>query len=435
MTLLGPVAPGARAAGLPRKATLGVLIAPAPSGGGVLVKGIAPGYPVGASPLRANDVIVTCDGDSMSVPTLISTIAARPAGSTVALAVLRGGGRRTLHVKLFERLRDPGDAFYTAEYSDITSHGHRMRTILTHPRAAGRHPGFMFIQGYSPLSYDFPLTASGLDAPILRAMADSGFVTMRVDKPGVGDSEGGPFADVDFITEADIYRQALLQLKSQPDVNPEDVFIFGHSMGGAFGPLIACEIPVRGLILYGVAARTWHEYLLDTVRYQALLAGKSYAAVDDEVRQSSRILELVFQDHKSPADVKREHPEYAAMVDSTFVGGRFNGKTATFWEQLEDTNFADLWTRANTRVYALHGASDFVTYDVDHQLIADIVNREHPGWGRFEKVPDSDHVFANWKTEAESMQHFPAGDFNPAFIGMMQKWIAGVRHEFAAGGP
>ena len=95
--------------------------------------------------------------------------------------------------------------------------------------------------------------------------------------------------------------------------------------------------------------------------------------------------------------------------------------------ELEDTNFADLWTRANTPVYALHGASDFVTYDVDHQLIADIVNRAHPGWGRFEKVPSTDHVFSNWATEAESLQHFPTGDFNPVALGMMQRWIAQVR--------
>ncbi len=44
-------------------------------------------------------------------------------------------------------------------------------------------------------------------------------------------------------------------------------------MGGAFGPMIAAENPVKGLAVYGVAARTWFEYLLDTLRYQGLVAG------------------------------------------------------------------------------------------------------------------------------------------------------------------
>lgn len=61
-------------------------------------------------------------------------------------------------------------------------------------------------------------------------------MTLRIEKPGVGDSEGGPFAELDFTTELDIYRQALKQLKEQPEVDAEHVFIFGHSMGGAFGP-------------------------------------------------------------------------------------------------------------------------------------------------------------------------------------------------------
>jgi uncharacterized protein len=53
----------------------------------------------------------------------------------------------------------------------------------------------MFIQGFAPLSYDFTLEGSTgdvttLDGPILFEFANSGFVTLRVEKPGVGDSEG-----------------------------------------------------------------------------------------------------------------------------------------------------------------------------------------------------------------------------------------------------
>ena len=72
---------------------------------------------------------------------------------------------------------------------------------------------------------------------------------------------------------------------------------------------------------------------------------------------------------------------------------------------------------------AIHGASDFVSYMVVHQLTADIVNRAHPGWGEVLSLPDSDHIFSKWATEAESQQHFPKGDFNPAIVGVMTKWV------------
>jgi len=114
------------------------------------------------------------------------------------------------------------------------------------------------------------------------------------------------------------------------------------------------------------------------------------------------------------------------MVDSTFPGGLFNAKTSDFWSQLENTNFASYWSRCNTHVLAAHGASDFVSYQVDHQLVADVVNSVHPGWGKAVVVPSTDHLFSNWPTEAESLKHWPTGTFHPAFITIMRDWMSEV---------
>lgn len=435
LACLGSITP-AHADGLPRRGTLGVSIAPVSAelqtkyklnpGDGVLVKSPLPGLTGAKAGLKAGDVILAVNGAPVTLPALAATVGAIPVGQTVSLKIVRDGGPMEVSAALMEKPRDPGNDKYSVVYSDVTSNGNRMRTIITKPRSPGKHPAFMFIQGFAPISYDYNLDGPGLDAPILFGFAKSGFVTMRVDKPGVGDSEGGPFAQLDFVTELDIYRQALKQLKGLDDVDPDNVFIFGHSMGGAFGPIVASENPVKGLAMYGIEARTWHEYLLDTVRYQTLLAGASYGAVDDTVRKSSRVLELVFQDNKTPEQVKEEHPDLAPTVDANFPGGLFNGKAASFWSQLENTNFASYWAKCNAHVLAVHGASDFVSYKVDHQLVADIVNSVHPGWGKFETAPSSDHIFSNWPTEAESLQHWPTGTFNPAFIGMLKSWIEDV---------
>jgi pimeloyl-ACP methyl ester carboxylesterase len=306
-----------------------------------------------------------------------------------------------------------------------------MRTIMTKPKKPAKYPGFMFIQGFSPISYDFTLEGSTgdvttLDGPILFEFANSGFVTMRVEKPGVGDSEGGPFAHMDYTTELDIYRQALRQLKETREVDSGNVFIFGHSMGGAFGPMIAVEDQVKGLVVYGIAARTWFEYLLDTVRYQGLLGGDTFEKADDLVRQASQLMALVFFENQSVAEVKKSHPKLRDLADSLFPDGLFSGKSLDFWRQLVGTNFAAYWSKCNAHVLAVRGASDFVTYDADHKLIADIVNRAHPGWGKSAVLPDSDHLFHNFATETESLKGFRTGKFNPAFITMTKDWIDAV---------
>ena len=90
------------------------------------------------------------------------------------------------------------------------------------------------------------------------------------------------------------------------------------------------------------------------------------------------------------------------------------------------TNFAAYWAKCNAHVLAVRGASDFVTYDADHKLIADVVNSVHPGWGKSAVLPDSDHLFHNFATEQESLKNFQRGKFNPAFAKMMKDWIDAV---------
>jgi pimeloyl-ACP methyl ester carboxylesterase len=426
---------------LPRRGSLGLSVAPVPQelatklklkpGVGVVATQPIPGLTAERAGIKSGDIVLALNGKSVGPSSLAATVRELPAGSPFSISVVRNEKSTELETALMEKPRDPGNANFSVVYDHVVSHGKRMRTIITKPRKPGRYPGFMFIQGFAPLSYDFTLEGSTgdvatLDGPILFEFANSGFVTLRVEKPGVGDSEGGPFAGMDYTTELDIYRQALKQLKESKEVDSGNVFIFGHSMGGAFGPMIAAENSVKGLVVYGVEARTWFEYLLDTIRYQGLLAGDSFEKADELVRQGSQLLALVFLEKQSVDQVKKSHPKLTGLADSLFPGGLFNGKTDDFWRQLLETNFAAYWARCNAHVLAVRGASDFVTYDADHKLIADIVNRAHPGWGESAVLPRSDHLFHDFATESESLKSFRRGKFNPAFIKMAKDWIDAV---------
>lgn len=426
---------------LHRRGTLGVSFSPLPAdqaskynlapGQGLIAQKPVAGLTADKAGITAGDIIVTFNGKPVAAPTIGAVVRGTVSGQRVSFGIIRDGKTIDLSANLTEKPRDPGNENYEVIYSAILSNGQRMRTIITKPRKPGKYPAFMFIQGFSPISYDFTLeTATGdvatLDGPLLFDFANGGFVTMRVEKPGVGDSEGGPFAELDYTTELDIYRQAIKQLKETSGVDTDNVFIFGHSMGGAFGPMIACETPVRGIAVYGTAAKTWYEYLLEILRYQGVLGGGSYESADETVRQASRLMSLVLHEGKTVDEVKKSHPQLAAIADSLFPGGKFNGKTLKFWAQLGETNFATYWSKCNTHVLSVRGATDYVTFDADHKLIADIVNSKNPGWAKFVNVPDSDHVFHDWKTELESFRNFTKGKYNPAFSKMMMEWMRGL---------
>lgn len=426
---------------LPRRGTLGLPLSPvAPDiatknnlklGEGVISQAPVPGLTAERAGIRAGDIITSVNGSKVITSQFGAMIRDLRSGESIKFSVLRDGKTIELSTVLQEKPRDPGNANYEVIYSHIVSNGKKMRTIITKPRKAGKYPGFMFIQGLAPISYDFTLEGSSgdvtqLDGPILFEFANSGFVTIRVEKPGVGDSEGGPYPQTDYITELDIYRQTLRQLKEIKEVDTENIFIFGHSMGGSFGPMVASEIPVKGIAVYGVAARTWYEYLLDILRYQGLVGGGSFENADDSVRQGAQLMSLIYMENKSVEEVKKSHPHLAPLAESLMPGGLFNGKAPEFWRQLAKINFASYWTKCSAHVLAARGESDFVTYDVDHKLISDVVNRARPGFGKSIVVPSSDHLFHNFPTEVESMKNFSKGQFNPTFTSTLKAWIQEV---------
>lgn len=430
---------------LPRRGVLGIPYTPLsgdllkkhnlqPGTGGLLAQTPLPGFTAAKAGIQAGDIILKVNGRPVGAPTIGAVARELPSGQSVTFGILRDGKPLDLKANLVEKPRDPGGPNYEVIYSHVVSNGKRMRTIITKPKKPGKHPAFFFIQGLSPISYDFVLEGStgdvsSLDGPILFDFANSGFVTIRVEKPGVGDSEGGPYPTMDYTTELDIYRQTLKQLKSLSGVDTDNIFIFGHSMGGAFGPMVAVENPVKGLVIYGAASRTWFEYIMDVVRYQQVVSGNSYDAVDEIARQGAQIMALAFLENKSADEIKKSHPKLAQMVDQYFPGGLFNGKSFDFWRQLAQTNFASYWMKVNAHVLAVKGEADFVVYEADHKLIADVVNRVKPGYGKFVICPSTDHLFHNFPTEQASQQNFSKGKYNPAFSKLMMDWIREVMNK------
>lgn len=405
---------------LPRKPMLGVQFQP----NSLTVSATIPGGSAEGT-LKAGDTLVAFGDKEIKSPGEVGPIVAQlKSGEKVAIKVNRDGKVMYLSMVLKERPRD-SSADYDVIYGHVMSNGKRIRTIITKPKKEGKFPVFFMMQGLGQFSMDYPLASgNGPYREFVSHFAKQDFVTIRVEKPGMGDAEGGPYPETDFYTEGDVYLQALREVKKKSFVNPDRVFLFGHSMGGTFGPWVVSQEPVYGFIPSSTIYKTWTEYWLENVRRQQVLAGATPEQVDAGARADAVIQPLVLLHDWTPEQVKEKFPAYKETVDQYFGADptKMMGRTLGFWRQLAKLNLPSLWSKINCKTLVLWGEWDFVSTEEDHRMIRDQLNKQTPGSATYERIPGSFHGF----TKATSYQNafrVQNQGFNPQVIDVMDAWI------------
>lgn len=412
---------------LPRRPDLGASLAPTAQGTtpqGVIVYNPRADGTFAVAGLKAGDILVEYDGKSVTTPALIvGLLSAQKTGDKFKVAYYRDGKRATVEVTLKEKPRVKGTNFEML-YHSVLSNGKRMRTLVTKPNKPGKHPVLFFIGGLGNYSMDSPW-GTGAYKEFIVDFAERDWVTVRVDKPGQGDSEGGPTSETDYNTELDIYRQALKATKEYDFVDANRIYVFGHSMGGCFGPQVVSETPVKGLAIYGGVYKTWLEYWLENVRRQNTLAGVSDADNDKAMKNLALADALILLGDQSPEDVKKQFPSTADYINGSYPDGKsFGGRILAFWRQIAHTNFPDYWKKVDSNVLMMWGENEWISTRADHEMAADFINQKSPGKGKFALIKNSDHGFFQTTSTKDSYSRWGrGGTFNPEALNTFKAWI------------
>ncbi len=322
---------------LPRRAALGVTLA-VDAAGAVVVSAVSAGSSGAVAGVAPGDEIAALDGTPVtSIVHVQSLIGRHRGGDSLAIDIVRSGEKRRLVAVLHSFAQEslPNTTF---DYGHVTlADGIRLRTIVSRPMNAGRPaPAVLFLQGGGCSSIDVPWAVGTPGSlTLLHAIASRGFVTMRVDKPGTGDSEGPPCPETGFREELAGYQTALRTLLADPAVDRNRVFLIGLSLGGFFAPLLAREMPVAGISAYGTIA---------------------------------------------------------------FTPTQYPGRSERFFREIAVVDILAAWAAVDARVQVLHGTYDAVSTASDHAKIAAIVNGVHPGRAEHREFEGLDHCQTRQKT-------------------------------------
>jgi dienelactone hydrolase len=319
-------------ADLPRRGYFGVGLEK--SDQGVRVFAVSPGSTAAAAGVAIGDVIESIDGRPPGPPeAAAAAIGRHKAGESVILRVRREGNSRTIEATLkpfpLEQMTNA-----TVQYGSVASLPNvRLRTILSIPsgQPGVRYPAALLIQGGGCSSIETPVSVKVGQPGLIQTVGSNGFVTMRVEKSGIGDSEGPSCDSIGFTEEIVGYRAALKALRSHPSVDPNRIYLLGLSLGGVFAPLLGAETSVAGIIVYGTPA--------------------------------------------GPTDP-------------------YPGRSERFFREFATVNVRGAWSNVATRVLVLHGEYDTdpaVSSDV-HQLIARTVNAGK-GSAEYRELAGLDHCW------------------------------------------
>lgn len=434
--LLGGAAP---ADPLPRSTVFGVSGTAQTAGGrGVRVDAVAPDLTGAKLGLGVGDVVLDVNGMPIGDMAAFAAAATKiRAGEPVRMRIVRDGRERTLTAPAVGR---PKETYKNgvARYGAVPFRGGLLRDVMVTPPGGAKGPVVFLVQGYTCDSFE----ATSPDSPhrlLFDGLLARGISVYRIEKPQAGDSRGGPACrDIDFATEMAGFETGYRTLIEKHGVSPDRIFLLGHSMGGIQAPLLASRVAApRGVAAYGTVVRNWHDYIFDIYRIQAFVGSggdpAEWETTSEALRDPLRALML---EKKTPAQIAAANPEHGRQLRELLEwdgAEQVMNRHYSYWQGLAAERLVAAWRDTRSNVLSVYGESDVAAINnMDHKLIADVVNHYRPGTARFVEVPRTGHgmtldgSMAEVRARRGARQRAP---FNPALIGLFGDWIEATMRE------
>ena len=390
---------------------------------GLTVTRVIPGSTAEEIGLQPGDVILRVGDREVTTPReFVALVGEHKADDALRITFRRGEERIVKRAVLTEFPREELEHSAVIYDQVTTDRGYRLRTIVTRPHGGPpRAPAVLFIQGLGCSSIDRPFAAD-VFVRLVHETAGAGYVTMRVEKSGIGDSDEPRCSEIDFHTELAGYRAGLQRLKRYDFVDPGSVFVFGLSMGGVMAPLLAKDDPVLGVAVYGTIGRNFFEYLVENRRRQLPRDRLDPAESDEAVRGYQEFMARFLFDRLTPEQILTRYPHLEGAVENVDAF-HFFGRHASFYQQLYRVNLPAAWSALEAYVLAMHGEFDWVSSRADHEQIAAIVNGRSPGRGRFAPLPGLDHGLTAHVTLQDSYDNYLKGETSSRALDTLLAWI------------
>jgi uncharacterized protein len=207
-----------------------------------------------------------------------------------------------------EQMARPND-----ELVQVPSYGFSLAGTLSKPASrpspAFRFPAVVLISGSGPADRDETLAGVPIFGELANALADAGYVVVRYDKRGVGQSGGRPESTTlgDFADDA---IAAAKFLQRRKDVDPKRIALLGYGEGGAIAATAASrEGDVAALVLLDAPGVSGYDLALEQQRHLLALMKLTDAERQQKIEMQEKLQKAVIAGRGFegiPSDLRRQ---------------------------------------------------------------------------------------------------------------------------------
>ena len=380
---------------LRRRADLGAAIAAPEDGKPARIVRFRPDSVLEKAGLRIGDRIVAMDGRPLTDASAFASIFREVrAGDRIRIDALRGNEMLTVDIRA-PTMREETIEGLVVRYGEARSErGYRVRTYTTRPAMArGRLPVVVFIPWLSCDAVEAPFgpRTDGWARMLNVVMRGVPAQFVRIEKPGVGDSEGPDCGVADLDHDLAAFRAGIRAALADPGVDPQRLILFGGSIGGALAAVLAQEFSPGGMVVAGGFARTWYEHILGHERRRLTLSGKSPAEVNAAMKLFAQLYALVLLEAQTPRQAVAAKPE----LGKVWYGAPEQqfGRPTRYYQQVQGLDVEGAWARVQVPTLVLWGDYDWIMGRDDQERITAIVGARDPTLATFVVRHGMNHHF------------------------------------------
>ena len=189
----------------------------------------------------------------------------------------------------------------TAEKATVVSSGQvELNGVITKPRGlAGRLPALLFLSPAGPQDRD----GNALTAPVnigtqtmMDGISKRGFLVLRLDDRGVGESQGD-VARTALSIEVQDAEAAIAFLQKRPDVDPARIGIVGHGEGANVALMVAAKRnDLKALVLLAPSDVPFSDLAVEQIKHRLKLEGNT----DPEAWRANPVAQVMDQARRQP---------------------------------------------------------------------------------------------------------------------------------------